>query len=54
LRGAVKAAFGSAVTIQCFSRMRQSDIGVRHDIAGPYLSAFVARIAWRKGKPTSL
>jgi hypothetical protein len=48
LRGAVKAAFGSAVTTPSVFSNPQSDIAVRHDIARRYLSAFVAETAKRK------
>ena len=31
-----------------FSRMRRSEIGIHHHIAGPYLHAYAAEMAWRE------
>ncbi len=31
-----------------FSRIRRSEIGIHHHIAGPYLSAYAAEMAWRE------
>jgi transposase-like protein len=31
-----------------FSRLRRSEIGIHHHIAGPYLSAYAAEMAWRE------
>ncbi len=42
---------GEACTNQAesfFSRVRRSEIGIHHRIAGPYLSAYAAEMAWRE------
>lgn len=31
-----------------FSRLRRAEIGTHHKIAGPYLSAYAAEMAWRE------
>jgi transposase-like protein len=31
-----------------FSRMRRSEIGIHHHIAGPYLSSYATELAWRE------
>ena len=31
-----------------FSRVRRSEIGVHHRIAGPYLNAYASEMAWRE------
>jgi ISXO2-like transposase domain len=31
-----------------FSRLRRSEIGIHHHIAGPYLNAYAAEMAWRE------
>jgi transposase-like protein len=31
-----------------FSRLRRCEIGIRHHIAGPYLNAYAAEMAWRE------
>lgn len=31
-----------------FSRMRRSEIGIHHKIAGPYLAAYATELAWRE------
>lgn len=42
---------GEACTNQAesfFSRLRRAEIGTHHHIAGPYLSAYAAEMAWRE------
>jgi transposase-like protein len=42
---------GEACTNQAesfFSRLRRAEIGIHHHIAGPYLSAYAAEMAWRE------
>ncbi len=31
-----------------FSRLRRAEIGIHHHIAGPYLNAYAAEMAWRE------
>jgi hypothetical protein len=31
-----------------FSRLRRAEIGMHHHIAGPYLEAYAAEMAWRE------
>ncbi len=33
-----------------FSRIRRAEIGIHHHIAGPYLSAYAAEMAWREDR----
>ncbi len=42
---------GEACTIWAesyFSRIRRSEIGIHHKIAGPYLSSYADEMAWRE------
>ncbi len=31
-----------------FSRLRRAEVGIHHHIAGPYLAAYAAEVAWRE------
>jgi len=33
-----------------FSRLRRAEIGTHHHIAGPYLNAYAAEMAWREDR----
>jgi hypothetical protein len=42
---------GEACTNQAesfFSRLRRAEIGTHHHVAGPYLNAYAAEMAWRE------